>query len=366
MRVLLLAAPNSSHTIKWANSFQKLGIKIGVFGLSGCDEKEYDPEIDLEIIDLNKNPKNASTTNLKKLVYLKTLPKLKKFINNFRPDVVHAHYASSYGLLGALSGKHPYFISVWGTDILEFPKDSIIRKWLILFNLKQADEVFVTSKFLGEATQIYISKNPIIVPFGVDSDLFKPTQKVNPLSIESLVIGTIKTLEPVYGIDTLIKAFKIVKDKLSSSQLKLLIVGEGNQRKELDCLVANLSLEDSVIFTGYVPSSQIVEYFHKIDIFVNLSIRESFGVSVLEALACKIPVIVSDVGGLKEIVINNECGFLVEPNNVMETAVAMEKLIMDKEKRNKFGDAGRIRVKKYFEWNKNLSDVVKVYEHYLK
>jgi glycosyltransferase involved in cell wall biosynthesis len=173
-------------------------------------------------------------------------------------------------------------------------------------------------------------------------------------------------LEPVYGIDTLIKAFKIVKDKLSSSQLKLLIVGEGNQRKELDCLVANLSLEDSVIFTGYVPSSQIVEYFHKIDIFVNLSIRESFGVSVLEALACKIPVIVSDVGGLKEIVINNECGFLVEPNNVMETAVAMEKLIMDKEKRNKFGDAGRIRVKKYFEWNKNLSDVVKVYEHYLK
>src|SRR5258706_9646897 len=84
--------------------------------------------------------------------------------------------------------------------------------------------------------------------------------------------------------------------------LRLLLVGEGSYRHELEKMSESLNLQEKVVFAGRIPFEKISDYYNMLDIFVNISEYESFGVSVIEALACGIPVVVTDVGGLKEIV----------------------------------------------------------------
>jgi glycosyltransferase involved in cell wall biosynthesis len=367
MKVILISAPNSSHTIKWANSLFDAGIEVGLFGLSLQNQEEYYDGIKFEIVDYGNISTKDGRQEFMKINYLKALPKLRRFIRSFNPDLIHAHYVSSYGLLGALSGRHPFILSVWGTDILEFPLKSRLRKWLITFNFKKADAIFATSRYLASAAQQYTDKSILISPFGVNLDRFN-CDRINKKQKDKddlIVIGTVKTLEPIYGIDILIKAYKILKEKNPTINMKLLIVGEGNERQNLAKLVKDLSLEKSVEFTGYIPPSKIANYFSQIDIFANLSRRESFGVSVLEAMACHIPVVATSVGGLKEIV-SGECGFLVPPDNITDTVKALEKLAAGSELRSEFGKKGRLRVQKYYDWNRNISDVISVYNKYIK
>src|SRR5579872_1122148 len=111
-RILFLADVNSTHTRKWAESLAERGFEIGVFSLRNPDNdwlKKYKNIFLLS--DSKTSAKTFHEVSLKKSVYLKLLPKLKKAIKEFKPDILHAHYATSYGLLGRLSGFHPFFIS---------------------------------------------------------------------------------------------------------------------------------------------------------------------------------------------------------------------------------------------------------------
>jgi len=345
----------------------ELGIEVGIFGLSSMDDKEYYTGIEFEIVNHN-DIALYSDGSLEKISYLKALPRLMKFIKSFKPDIVHSHYASSYGLLGALSRKHPFFISLWGSDILEYPLKSNFNKWLISFNLKHADEIFATSRYLANAANRYTDKQIRISPFGVNLTQFKPALYDSDLNFGNVnfVIGTIKSLEQVYGIDILIKAFSILKKRNPAKQFMLLIVGEGTQRQNLQNLVIELGLQDCVEFKGYIQPSGILEYLNQINIFVNLSRRESFGVSVVEALACNIPVVATSVGGLPEIVVHDQCGILVEPENIQQTAAAIESLVLDRNKRREFGKKGRARVEELYDWRKNIQTVLNVYKNYAK
>lgn len=367
MKILLLAAPNSSHTIKWANSLSESGIEVGVFGLAPYDRGEYNDSIKFETIDYENISTKYKEGAFMKINYLKTLPRLMRFIKSFNPDLLHAHYASSYGLLGALSRKHPFFLSVWGSDILEYPLKSIFRRWLISFNLKKADVIFATSQYLASAAQNYTKKSIIVTPFGVKLNKFNKTGTGNDYekSKKPIIIGTVKSLEPVYGIDILIKAFKIVKERNHEINLKLLIAGDGSERQNLEKLVSDMSIEGHVEFIGYVKPSNVVNCYNRIDIFANLSRRESFGVSVVEAMACGLPVIASSVGGLKEILADGDSGILIEPDNVFQTAEAIEYLVLNSDKRNQIGKCGKLQVEKYYDWDKNIIEIISMYKNYL-
>jgi L-malate glycosyltransferase len=99
-----------------------------------------------------------------------------------------------------------------------------------------------------------------------------------------------------------------------------------------------------------------------IDVFVNISEYESFGVSVIEAMACGIPVVVSNVGGLKEIVRDESLGLRVEPGNIEETTLAIERLLKDKNLYNELSINGREHVSKYYNWDQNLSQMILSYK----
>ena len=122
---------------------------------------------------------------------------------------------------------------------------------------------------------------------------------------------------------------------------------------------------DDVVFTGKVPHEDIADYHNTIDIAVYVSLFESFGVSVLESSACEKPVIVSNIGGLAEIIENNKTGLIVESRNIQQTANAIERLVLDKALGETLGRNGRKNVIEKYNWENNLEQVITIYNEVL-
>lgn len=361
MKILILADPSSSHTIKWVNSLYKKGINIFLFGLSKYDPTQYDDGIRIESLQTPDSIKAKLDGNFLKFMYLGAFPRLKKIIKTFEPDILHAHYAASYGLIGALAGFHPFILSVWGIDILAFPNNSVLHKKMIEYSLKKADKVLATSYYLAKETNKYTDKEILITPFGIDTWKFKPEIVDTVFKEDDIVIGTVKSMERKYGIEFLIKSFSILKRNYPDKNLKLLLVGGGSLENKFKQMINDLNIVDSSIITGHVPYNKVADYHNQLSIAVYVSKVESFGVSILESSACEIPVVVSNVGGLPEVVENDVTGFIVTANDIEATTVAIERLILDKELREKFGNAGRVRVKDKFDWQKNINDMINIY-----
>jgi len=365
MKLLLLSDPNSAHTIKWAKSLALHNIDIIIFGLGNFTVDDYKGIKNIKVVVLNARITNNEGA-LSKLNYLKALPKIKNIIFNFQPDIVHSHYASSYGVLGALSGFHPYILSVWGGDVFTFPRKSFLHKGMLKYNLRKADKILSTSHIMAKEIELYTNKSIEVTPFGIDIKKFRPMDVDSLFNSNDVVIGTIKALEKIYGIEYLIRSFKIVNDKYKELPLKLLIVGGGSLEKELRKLTEDLNIADKTIFTGKVPFVDVPKYHNMLSISVSVSNSESFGVAIIEASACAKPVIVSNVGGLPEIVENGISGLIVPPKNPQKTADAIEKLLLDVPLRVKMGANGRDRVKKLYNWNNNVKQMLTIYKDTLK
>lgn len=363
LKLLLLADCESAHTIKWATSLAKNNIDIVIFSLGNLSVNDYSSFENITIITLNQSI-SRDLGAFKKIKYLLALPTVKKIIKSFRPDIVHAHFATSYGLLGAMSDFHPFILSVWGTDIFNFPHKSLFHKKMITYNLQKADKVLSTSYVMKKETNIYTDKIIEVTPFGIDINKFKPMKVNNLFSDGDIIIGTVKTLEEKYGIEYLIKAFKLLSEKYKDLPLKLLIIGGGSLDKNLKFLVRELGIEEKTRFTGKIPFIDIPRYHNMLDISVSVSIcnSESFGVAVIEASACSKPVIVSNVGGLPEVVEEEVSGIVVPAMDIEATAKAIERLVLDTALRLRMGEAGRERVRKFYNWDDNVKQMIKIYD----
>lgn len=335
-----------------------------VFGLSTAEKNFPDREIKIEEWKIPQRLSTYSDGNLLKGLYLLSYQKLKKTISKFKPDLIHAHYASSYGLLGALTGFKPYLISVWGNDVFDFPLKSPVHKRLLKYTLSKASLILSSSHTMAEETGKYTSVKTEVVPFGVDTQLFQPIKVKSLFKENDFVIGTVKSLYPKYGIEYLIRAFKIIKDQNPGRQLKLLIVGGGLLERSLKKITEELGINNEATFTGRIDHSEISAYYNMMDICIFPSIHESFGVAVIEALACEKPVVASDVGGFAEIIKNNETGVLTEPRSPESIAGAVTYLINNPGIAEKFAKAGREDVVKRFEWERCVDSMEKIYNQF--
>ncbi|HAW53055.1 MAG TPA: glycosyltransferase family 4 protein [Flavobacteriales bacterium] len=364
MKLLLLSDHLSSHTEKWAKSLARKDFEIVIFSLSQkTATHNYNEYSNIKVICENYRANTvASGSLLQKSLYLFSWFRLKKTIRSFKPDLVHAHYASSYGLLGALSGFHPFIISVWGSDVFSFP-DTYIKARLLRYNLSKADRLLSTSHVMAAETSKYTNKKIEITPFGIDVEKFRPRKVESVFKPTDFVIGTVKSLERIYGIDVLISAFGKLKSSFPGETIKLLVIGDGSQRKVLEKQVKDSGLADDVVFQGAMSQDEVPKYLNMLHIFVALSRSESFGVSVLEASACEKPVIVSRVGGLPEVVDEGISGLIVESENVDEAYNALLTLKNDGELRNKMGQAGRRKVLNSFNFSSNVELMIKIYKN---
>ncbi|MBF0226408.1 MAG: glycosyltransferase [Desulfobacterales bacterium] len=364
MKVLLLSDPKSSHTFKWAKSLTLKGIDISIVGFRSPDKEIYNYVSSVYTLDYDESLFSKSSGSISKLKYINVLPKFLKIIKEFKPNIVHAHYATSYGFLGAISGCHPFIISVWGSDIFDFPKYSILHKKILEFNLSRADVITSTSSIMRIEALKYTKKNIYVIPFGINLNEFRQFPVKSPFKNDDIVIGVIKALEEIYGIEYLIKAFSLLCSRHKNLSLKLLIIGEGSLELHLKKMVIDLGVGENTFFLGSIPHKDIVFYHNMIDIFVCPSIMESFGVSVIEASACQKPVVVSNIGGLKEIVKHGVTGFKSSCRDVKSIMDSIERLVLDRKLRLKLGYSGRKMIEKFYDWDFNVNQMINIYKQF--
>lgn len=314
------------HLVKWSRALLAAGIDLHLWSLNQPERADYDDELFSRIsspgiyVDANREG------SVGKLCYLKHLRHLKQTIRQVRPDILHAHYATSYGLLGALSGMKPLLISVWGSDVMSFPEKSPIHWFILKTVLSRAALVQASGEFLRKITEQFTDKVKV-VNFGLENSFFSRNPVKVTGVVPEIVIGSIKSLESHYRIDVLIKAFAIVKKKSEVSRnLKLLIVGDGALKPDLHKLAAQERISDVVEFIGRQLYSSIANFHGRMDIHVCASERESFGVSILEAMALGIPVICSDIPAFDELVTDGVTGLRFrqgEPDNLAEKILSL-------------------------------------------
>jgi glycosyltransferase involved in cell wall biosynthesis len=356
-RILILADINSTHTQKWVKGLADDNFTIGIFSVNSADSNWY--EHHKNIICLNKKASRSKLNALSKIAYLLVWPKLIFQMFNFKPDIIHSHYASSYGFLGALTFFKPFIVSAWGSDLMEFPKKNILNKLIIKFVLLRAKKICVTSTVLKKEIALYSKKQIYIIPFGVNLNLFYSNNSHEPNN--NFTFGCVKNLEAIYNIDKTILAFNLLQKKYSNKNLKLKIIGDGSQKEELIELINYYELNDNVELLGSVEHDKIPNYLNTLDVLVNASEIESFGVSVAEAMACKIPVVVSNLDGFKDLIPDENVGLITRSTSPQDISVAMEKYLINNELRTTLSGNAFKRISEKFSWNKNLNEMEKLY-----
>lgn len=350
MRILLVSAASSIHTVRWANGLAARGHEVHLASVHLPGKHPFSSDVKVHIC-----PTHGSAGYLTGAAWLHRLE------HQIRPDVVNVHYATGYGTLARMARlRTPVLLSVWGSDVYDFPRRNRLCAWLVRGNLASASRLASTSQAMAVVTRQYAPGRSIsITPFGVDMNAFVPGPEPEPS--DTVRIGTVKAMYAKYGIDDLIRAFAPVCSEHPQAELDL--YGDGPDTEALKELAATLGVEEQVIFHGSVPHEQVPEALRKMDIFAALSTldSESFGVAIIEAGACGLPVVVSDVDGPAEVVEAGVTGFVVPRGDPAAAAEAFERLINEPELRLGMGRAGRRRVEAEYSWAHSLDLMEEAY-----
>tara|TARA_Y100000741_G_scaffold362045_1_gene347097 strand:+ start:4545 stop:5645 length:1101 start_codon:yes stop_codon:yes gene_type:complete len=364
LKIILLSDANSVHTIKWVKSLSQQGLEVQLFSLFEPNKelsKSY-AKYNVKVNSANLKPKikELREPNISKLKYILSFPIIKKMIKNFKPDLIHAHYASSYGFLALLTGFRPFIVSVWGSDIYYFPEKNKINKYLINLLIKNSDTVCSTSFAMKQIIEKEYGRSDVdVIPFGIDLDSFFPIVKKK----KKFTVGTIKSIENHNGIDCLIDAASIVINNYKKD-INFLIVGEGSLKNKMKKKAVDLKVDKKLKFVGFVDHKNVLKYYNDLSLFIAVSTRESFGVSILEAAACEIPSITSNVGGLTEVNVNKITGIVIEPNNPQKLAKSIINLYENEKLRLKLGKGARKRVVEKYNWNSCVDNMINIYKKY--
>lgn len=354
MKVALLGNVNSIHIRRWAEGLFSKGLEVHLLTCHPIKES-YSEGIYLHQL-----------TPLAPIGYIFAVRRLRQVLKRMQPDLLHAHYVTGYGTLAVLSGFHRLMISAWGADVYDFPRKSRFHHWLVERNLKHCRAVGSTSHCMLEVVKSITPDLPLtyVTPFGVDTDLFYPYPKTEAEEEHRIRVGTVKLLHHKYGIDTLIRAFALVHEQYRRADVELVIIGSGPEEDSLKVLAVELGISHLVNFRGYIDNTHVPLALRELDIFVALSRldSESFGVAAVEANACGLPVVVSDVSGFKEVVVNKSTGLIVARDNPEEAAKAIYQLVADSELRTKMGRRGRVHVTEHYSWDASLNKMINVYK----
>jgi glycosyltransferase involved in cell wall biosynthesis len=362
VRICYLANASSVHTRRWVKYFVENGHEIHVISFE-------DARIEGATVHVMKLPMlvKSATFPLK----IVSIYRIKALINGIKPDILHAHYVTNYGLFGALCNFNPFVITVWGSDVLLIPEArfvSMIKKYIAIYALGKADLITTDSLSSVRAIRGFgVDKEKAkLIVHGVDLRLFHQIENSEELKKElsiphncQVVIST-RNLEPVYDVGTLIKAISCVVDECPNTYF--LIVGEGTLRHQLEELACKLGVARSVRFVGSVSNREMPKFLGASDIFVSTSLSDTRSVSLLEAMACGLPAVVTDLEGNKECVKEGENGFLFPKGDFKALAEKIIYLLRDEDTRRRFGVVNRQYVEKEGSYEEEMRKMEKLYK----
>lgn len=244
--------------------------------------------------------------------------------------------------------------------------------------LEQADCIIATSPQEQEYLRTLVSKqgNVKIIPYGTDVKTFHTIPKAEAraklgLDGDEQIVLYVGRFDPRKGIETLIRASAQTK-AFAEGNLKLVIVGgscpdriDGQERNRIEQIVQETGLTERTLFAGQVKHNMLPFYYAAADVCVIPSHYETFGLVAIEAMACGTPVIASDVGGLKFIVLSEQTGLRVSPQDTAAFATAIDRLLTNKAWARQLGTCGSLQVNQQFSWTMIANQLSRLYQSLL-
>lgn len=284
-----------------------------------------------------------------------------------RYDLVHAHWIVPQGFIqSCFSGRKapPFILTGHGTDVLGL--NSELFRWMKRRALNKANGVTVVSSALSEAIGDIFDcgeKSVEVMPMGCDLRRFNPELRDHKLykriGISGTVILFVGRITEQKGIEYLIRAMD--NEAIRSTDSNLVIIGDGDQKEELLSLIRRLHLDEKVTVLDPIDHNRLGSYYASADIFCGPTLAEGFGLAFIEASASGLPIVATTVDGVKEAVIDNKTGFLVEPQKPESLARALRRLIDSGVLRTKMGRIGR-RHAELFSWENVVNGYSRLYE----
>lgn len=349
MKICYLGDAASPHIMKFVEHFANAGHEIYIISLR------------------NAKCPNATVyqiprrTPFEDVDYLLGLLWVKKTIASINPDILHAHFLTSFGLLGALAGHHPFVVSAWGTDLLVTPKKSLIHKRLLKFTLRKADLVFADAGFMKEEMLQYnVSPEKILIcPFGVNMEIFNSKTRVYEDKARYVILS-MRTLIKNSNVDMIIKAMKILKEK--GIDFVLNITNQGTEEQYLRCMACDLGLDSQVNFLGFLKRGDVYRFFDSSDIYLSIPTSDGASVTLLEAMASGLFPIVSDIAANREWIKDGLNGFLVPLDDPDTLADRIILAVRKKELRRKAAEVNRTLVARKGELTKTMEFIGSQYK----
>ena len=364
MRICYVADGTSIHTQRWVNYFAKNGHEVHLICwklMAG-----YDGNIHIHLLT-RLAPKIWPVSQY--VGALLWILQTRRFIRKIKPDVVDGHFITVYGFLAACSGFHPLVVTAWGSDMLVRPKQNPLSKFTTRYASRKADVIvclFPADVAKEQITKLGIDSNKIrTVLLGVDTADFSPSHRDGKirrtLGIENsqpVVIST-RALAPIYDVETLVRSIPLVLAEIP--QARFVIAGAGEQHGYLVELAHGLGVSNSTEFVGWVPRTELPRYLSSADIYVSSSLSDGTSNSLLEAMACELAPIVTDIPANRPWINEGENGSLFPSRDHRALASKIVYLLNNQEKRGDFGRKSRHVVREKAEQQTEMGKLEGLY-----
>ena len=283
-------------------------------------------------------------------------------------DLLHVHYAIPHSVSAFLARsmaaprRLPFITTLHGTDITLVGSD---RSFLPItkFSIEQSDGVTAISHYLKQRTlEEFDIKNPIeVVPNFVNCDLYfrkdDPSLRAEWAPEGEPILMHLSNFRPVKRLTDVVEIFALVREKMSA---RLVLIGDGPDRSAAEYIVRKKKLVRDVHFLG--KQDRVYQHLAQADLFLLPSDMESFGLAALEAMACEVPVVASNVGGVPEVIEHRVDGYLHEPRDVVAAAGYAIEILSRPDRGRAMGQTARINARKKYCAN----DVIPLYEAYYR
>ena len=278
-------------------------------------------------------------------------------IRKIDPDLVHAQSLIS-GMPALISKKMlkiPYVVWGQGSDVY-LPNGLV--KLTSKTVIKNADSAIALTENMKKVMQDIYNRDIAVVPNGIELGVNVEKPHVRILEETYKRILFVGRLHPVKGVRYLIQAMQLIHAR--RPETKLILVGDGEERDYLEDLTDHLGIRECVDFVGEVPHERIIDYLDHADVFVLPSLSESFGIVLLEAMACGLPIVATRVGGIPEIIEDGVNGYLVNPGAYQEMSERIQLLLRDEPSTAEMSRNNRQKATGY-SWEQVVNKLEKLY-----
>lgn len=286
---------------------------------------------------------------------------LRRIIKRIRPDLIHAGPIQTAAFIAVLTGFRPILTMSWGFDLMEDVHRNRWWEWVTRYTL-QRSTFFTSDAQVTRDKAVAYGMNPartVVFPWGVDLSHFAP-RPAPGTSHTGFTLFCNRSWEPRYGVDVLARAF--VKVAQQREDVSLMLLGGGSQGAQLRRMLQQGNAAGRVAYPGHIPNRDLPRFYHMADLYISPSHVDGSSVSLMEALACGLPCLVSDIPANKEWVREGENGWLFRDGDADELAAKILNAIQRRETLPKIGKAARATAEAKADWTKNTQILLTAYQ----